>query len=553
MQGTCYIVFNSGFFNKPAGRKGVFWNSFKRLLKNTESKMILRLQVTECEEDILNDMLGHTLAAVMMKNGTMKERTLIYEKSVTGRRGYTLPKIGRSEEDILSSIPGKHLRASDACLPEVTEGEAMRHFIGLSVKNHHIDKGFYPLGSCTMKYNPRLNETAASLPAFTERHPLTPCSSNQGILQLMYRLSQHLSEISGLPSVSLQPVAGAHGEFAGLLVMQAYHRAKGEKRTKFIIPDSAHGTNPASVASVGFTTIQIKSNDKGVVSPEAVEAVMAEDVAGMMLTNPNTLGIFETHVAEIARIIHAKGGLLYLDGANLNANMGIFRPGDVGFDVMHFNLHKTFSTPHGGGGPGGGGLGVTAELDRFLPLPVLEKDDKGSLFFNYDRPDSIGRLHSFYGNFANMVRAYAYVRTLGGEGLKRASEMAVLNANYLKELIRRDYELPYDVPCMHEFVVSGSRQKKLGVKTLDISKRLLDFGIHPPTNYFPLIVPEALMIEPTETESRETLDNFAEVMRQIAHEAETNPELVTSAPHSTPIKRLDEAAAARNLDVSFKD
>ncbi|MEA3297047.1 MAG: aminomethyl-transferring glycine dehydrogenase subunit GcvPB [candidate division Zixibacteria bacterium] len=489
----------------------------------------------------------------MMKNGTMKERTLIYQKSVAGRKGYTLPKTDRSEKDILADIPGKHLRSSDARLPEVTEGETMRHFVGLSVKNHHIDKGFYPLGSCTMKYNPRLNEAAASLPSFTERHPLSPDSCSQGVLRLMYYLSQDLSEISGFPSVSLQPVAGAHGEFAGLLVMQACHKAKGEKRSKIIIPDSAHGTNPASVASVGFTTIQIKSNEKGMVSPEKVGEVMDDDVAGMMLTNPNTLGIFETHVAEIARIVHAKGGLLYLDGANLNANMGIFRPGDVGFDIMHFNFHKTFSTPHGGGGPGGGGLGVTAELDRFLPLPVLEKDAGENLFFNYDRPDSIGRLHSFYGNFANMVRAYAYIRTLGGKGLRHASEVAVLNANYLKELIRRDYELPYDVPCMHEFVVSGSRQKKLGVKTLDISKRLLDFGIHPPTNYFPLIVPEALMIEPTETESRETLDNFAVVMRQIAREAEENPEMVTSAPHFTPVGRLDEVAAARSLDVCFKD
>ena len=482
----------------------------------------------------------------------MKKRTLIYEKSSPGRKGYTLPACRMSEDEILGSIPAEFHREIDAELPEVTEGEAMRHFVALSVKNHHIDKGFYPLGSCTMKYNPKLNDVAAAMPGFANHHPLAPCSTAPGSLQLMWELSALLAEISGLPSVSLQPVAGAQGEFAGLLVMRAYHLKRGEKRDRIIIPDSAHGTNPASVTSIGFTSIQIKSNEHGVVAPEAVAAVMDENVAGMMLTNPNTLGIFETHVKEIAEIVHARGGLMYMDGANLNANMGIFRPGDVGFDIMHFNLHKTFSTPHGGGGPGGGALGVTAELDRFQPSPVLEKDGNSKLFFNYDRPDSIGRLHSFYGNFANMVRAHAYIRTLGGEGLRRASEIAVLNANYLKTLIREDYEVPYDGPCMHEFVASGSRQKKLGVRTLDISKRLLDFGVHSPTNYFPLIVPEALMIEPTETESKETLDDFAEIMKQIAREAQENPELVTSAPYTTPVRRLDEVTAARTLDVCYK-
>jgi glycine dehydrogenase subunit 2 len=483
----------------------------------------------------------------------MKERTLIYEKSSPGRTGYTLPRCRKSEDEILDAIPRRFRRDNDAELPEVTEGETMRHFVALSVKNHHIDKGFYPLGSCTMKYNPKLNDAAAAIPGFADHHPLAPCSTAPGSLQLAWELAGLLAEISGLPSVSLQPVAGAHGEFAGLLVMRAYHNSNGEKRDRIIIPDSAHGTNPASVTSVGYTSVQIKSNEYGVVSPDAVEAVMDENTAGMMLTNPNTLGIFETHVKEIADIVHAKGGLMYLDGANLNANMGIFRPGDVGFDIMHFNLHKTFSTPHGGGGPGAGALGVTAKLDRFQPLPVLEKDSEGKLFFDYDRPDSIGRLHSFYGNFANMVRAYAYIRTLGGAGLRRASEVAVLNANYLKALIREDYEVPYNGACMHEFVASGSRQKKLGVKTLDISKRLLDFGVHPPTNYFPLIVPEALMIEPTETESKETLDEFAEIMKQIAREASETPELVTSAPHTTPVRRLDEVTAARTLDVCYKE
>ncbi|UCE24187.1 MAG: aminomethyl-transferring glycine dehydrogenase subunit GcvPB [Candidatus Zixiibacteriota bacterium] len=483
----------------------------------------------------------------------MNQASLIYEKSVSGRKGYTLAGTDRAKADIMAAIPERFHRSRPAALPEVTEGETMRHFIGLSVKNHHIDKGFYPLGSCTMKYNPRLNDKVASLEGFVSHHPLAPCSSSPGILRLMWDLSGFLREVSGFAAISLQPVAGAHGEFAGLLIMRAYHREKAEKRTKIIIPDSAHGTNPASVTSVGFESVQVKSNENGVIPPEAVKAVMDDSVAGMMMTNPNTLGIFETYIKEISEIVHKGGGLMYMDGANLNANMGIFRPGDVGFDIMHFNLHKTFSTPHGGGGPGAGAIGVTAGLEKFLPFPVLDKDENGQLFFNYDRPHSIGRLHSFYGNFANIVRAYAYIRTLGGEGLRRVSENAVLNANYLKVLLKEEYELPYDVHCMHEFVISGSRQKALGVKTLDISKRLLDFGVHSPTNYFPLIVPEAMMIEPTETEARETLDYFAAVMKQIAGEAKENPDLVTSAPHNTPVRRLDEVGAARNLDVAYPE
>jgi len=489
----------------------------------------------------------------MRTSDRMNDAIVIYEKSVSGRKGYTLPDTNKSEEKILSAIPSRFLRSEAASLPEVTEGEAMRHFISLSTKNHHIDKGFYPLGSCTMKYNPKLNDVAASFAGFLECHPLAPHKSTSGILRLLWNLKKYLAEISGFPSVSLQPVAGAHGEFSGLLIMHAYHLDKGSQRSKIIIPDSSHGTNPASVNSVGFKTVMVKSNDKGIISPKAVAEVMDDDVAGMMMTNPNTLGIFETNIKEIAEIVHEGGGLLYMDGANLNAHMGIFRPGDVGFDIMHFNLHKTLSTPHGGGGPGAGAIAVTAELDPFLPYPVLEKDAEGDLFYSYDRPKSIGRLHSFYGNFAMMVRAYAYIRTLGGEGLRRVSENAVLNANYLKELIREDYELPYDVPCMHEFVVSGMPQKKYGVRTLDISKRLLDFGVHPPTNYFPLIVPEAIMVEPTETESRETLDRFAEIMKQIAKEARETPDIVTSAPHDTPVRRLDEVGATRNLDVSFED
>ena len=482
----------------------------------------------------------------------MKEPLLIYEKSRPGRKGYTLPATGKSEREIIAHIPAKFLRIDDASLPEVSEGEVLRHFIGMSVKNHHIDSGFYPLGSCTMKYNPKVNEVAAALPGFSGHHPLAPEHTASGTLRLMWDLSADLSEVSGFSSVSLQPAAGAQGEFAGLLMMRAYHLAKGQSRHKIIIPDSAHGTNPASVTSIGYTAVQVKSNEKGILDADVVAAVMDEDTAGIMLTNPNTLGIFETNIKEIIELVHSKGGLVYMDGANLNAHMGIVRPGDVGFDIMHFNLHKTFSTPHGGGGPGVGAVGVTSELEPFLPSPVLEKDADGKLFFDYDRPNSIGRLHSFYGNFANFVRAYVYIRMLGGEGLLRVSENAVINANYIKEQLRDDYELPYDVPCMHECVLSGSRQKKNGVKTLDISKRLLDFGIHPPTNYFPLIVPEALMIEPTETESKETMDRFITVMKQIAREAIENPEVVTSAPTRTPVRRLDEVSAARNLDVNYQ-
>jgi glycine dehydrogenase subunit 2 len=482
----------------------------------------------------------------------VEEKLTIYDKSNPGRTGFTLPSTSRAEAEIVASIPERFRRTEDALLPEVAEPEVMRHFVGLSVKNHHIEKGFYPLGSCTMKYNPKLNDVAAGLQGFREHHPLTPCSHSTGALRLMWGLADMLREVSGFPGMTLQPVAGAHGEFCGLLIIRAYHQYNKQVRRKIIIPDSAHGTNPASVTSIGFTTVEIKSNSRGIISPDAVEAVLDDDVAGMMMTNPNTLGLFETDIDKIAELIHKAGGLLYMDGANLNANMGIFRPGDVGFDIMHFNLHKTFSTPHGGGGPGAGAVGVTSELEKFLPFPVLEKDDKGSLFFNYDRPDSIGRMSSFYGNFANMVRAYAYIRNLGGEGLREASENAVLNANYLKELVKEDYDLPHDRHCMHEFVLSGTRQKKLGVKTSDISKRLLDFGVHAPTNYFPLIVPEAMMIEPTETETVDTLERFAEIMKQIAREAETNPEIVTSAPHDTPVRRLDEVAAVRNLDVNFQ-
>ena len=482
----------------------------------------------------------------------VSEQILIYEKSVSGRTGYILPETGQSHGDIMSRIPAKFRRSAEAALPEVSEPIVMRHYVNLSTKNHHIDKGFYPLGSCTMKYNPKMNDVAASLPGFADCHPLLPDSAVQGCLQIMHDLGAFLSEVSGFPAVSLQPVAGAQGEFTGLLIMRAYHQERRERRNKVIIPDSSHGTNPATVTAAGFTVLQIKSNAEGIISPEAVAAAMDETVVGMMTTNPNTLGLFESNIVEVAKIVHAKGGLMYMDGANLNAHMGLVRPGDCGYDMMHFNLHKTFTIPHGGGGPGAGAVGATAALAKHLPSPMVVKKQDGQFALDHDRPHSIGRLHAYNGNFAHMVRAYAYCKAIGGKGLREVSENAVLNANYIKALIKDDYDIPYNRHCMHEFVASGSRQKKLGVKTSDISKRLLDFGMHAPTNYFPLIVPEALMIEPTETENRETLEEFSAVMRQIAREAETNPEIVTSAPHNTPVRRLDEATAARTLDIAYK-
>lgn len=468
--------------------------------------------------------------------------------------GCPMPEPMRDEKELLEMIPAKYRRTGDVPLPEVAEGELMRHYIGLSVKNHHIDKGFYPLGSCTMKYNPKVNDKAASLPGFTGQHPLAPCHTASGSLQVMYELGEYLKEISGFDAISLQPVAGAQGEFAGLLIIRAYHKDQGNLRKKILIPDSAHGTNPASVALAGYETVQIKSGEQGIITPEAVAEAADEETAGLMLTNPNTLGLFESNIEKIAEIIHGVGGLIYMDGANLNAQMGFVKPGEIGFDILHFNLHKTFSTPHGGGGPGAGAVAVVKKLGRYLPCPVIarDSDDNGRLYLNYDRPKSIGSLHSFYGNFANSIRAYAYIRSLGPDGIRDVSGNAVLNANYLKSLLKDDFDIPYDQTCMHEFVLSCNRQKKFGVKALDMAKRLLDYGFHAPTVYFPLIVPEAFMIEPTETESRVTLENFAETLKAIAREAETDPDILHHAPHTTPVGRLNEARAARELDVCYK-
>jgi glycine dehydrogenase subunit 2 len=445
----------------------------------------------------------------------------------------------------------RSLLREDVDLPEVAEIDLVRHYTGLSRRNFGVDIGFYPLGSCTMKYNPKVNEEVARLPGFTALHPYAPEAFSQGNLKLMYELRKYLSEIFGMADFTLQPAAGAHGELTGVMIIKKYFEKKGQKRSKVLIPDTAHGTNPASVALCGFQVVTVRSNTEGGVDLEQLLALMTEDVAGLMLTNPNTLGLFERNIEAVANIVHGKGGLLYCDGANANAFLGITRPGDLGFDIIQLNLHKTFSTPHGCGGPGAGPLGVRRDLVPYLPVPrVIEKGGRYAWDENY--PDSIGRVRSFFGNFNVMVKAYTYIRSLGPEGLKRASENAVLNANYVKERLRPYYHLPYDRVCMHECVFSGERQvKESGVHTTDIAKRLLDYGFHPPTIYFPLIVREAIMIEPNETESRETLDAFCDAMIAIAKEARENPEMLKSAPHTTPVKRLDDVLAARKPNVCW--
>ncbi len=482
---------------------------------------------------------------------------LIYELSRPGRSACFLP-----ESDVPpAELPEEWQRGDDLLLPEVSEVDLVRHYVRLSQLNYGVDLGFYPLGSCTMKYNPKVNEDACRLPGFTGTHPYQPPETVQGNLQLMYELQSFLQELSGFDAVSLQPAAGAHGEFTGILIMRAYHQSRGEtERTRILIPDSAHGTNPASTTMSGFEMVEIKSDARGNVDLDDLRAKLDGRVAGMMLTNPNTLGLFDEHVTEITRLVHEAGGLMYGDGANFNALMGIAKPAELGFDIMHFNLHKTFSTPHGGGGPGSGPVGVTAELARFLPGPVVERVFAEELceceegeehcpachYYSLVWPEqSIGRLKAFYGNFGVVVRAYTYIRMLGAAGLREASENAVLNANYLQARLKGTYPLPHDRTCMHEFVLEGRLPDAPGVRALDISKRLMDYGMHPPTNYFPLIVPEALMIEPTETESKETLDAFVDAMLRIAEEARTQPELLHEAPHNAPVGRMDEVRAAR--------
>src|SRR6056297_801335 len=476
---------------------------------------------------------------------------LIIELSKKGRKAYSIPKNDVDTIDAEKYIPKNVLRKEDPNIPEVYEVDVMRHYTNLSTKNYGVDTGFYPLGSCTMKYNPKINEEVASIGSLVNMHPYQDEKTVQGSLELMYDLADMLAEISGMDQVTLQPAAGAHGELTGIMLIKAYHHARGDfKRTKVITPDSSHGTNPATINMAGYEAIEIKSKATGEVDIDALKAALNDEVAGLMLTNPNTLGLFEREIKEIADLVHEAGGLLYYDGANMNAIMSKTRPGDMGFDVMHYNLHKTFSTPHGGGGPGAGPVGVKKKLAKFLPVPVVSKNEE-QYFFDYERPDSIGKVKGFYGNYGILVRAYSYIMSMGKSGIKEVSEMAVLNANYMMSQLKAYYKLPIDRICKHEFVLDGLENDQ-GVTTLDIAKRLLDYGYHPPTIYFPLIVHEALMIEPTETESKDTIDEFIKAMVAIAKEAESTPDLVKNAPNDIPMKRIDEVKAARNLVLKWE-
>ncbi len=473
---------------------------------------------------------------------------LIFEKSKKGTEGIKLT----DEKVNFDFINGKYLNSDNSTiLPEITELEVMRHYKELSDKNFCIEKGFYPLGSCTMKYNPKVNELLSALEGFTELHPKQEDEDSQGALKLMYNLQNSLKEITGMDSFTLQPAAGAHGELCGMMIVKKYFETIGEKRKNVIIPDSAHGTNPASAAMCGFNIIELKSDEKGLVDIEALKSVLDKNTAAIMLTNPNTLGLFEENILQISELVHNAGGLLYYDGANMNAIMGHTNPKLMGFDIMHINLHKTFSTPHGGGGPGAGPVGVVEKLKDFLPVPVIDYDGK-KYFRNYNVKHSIGKMKAFYGNFSVLVRAYAYI-LLTGNSLKNVSENAVLNANYMMNKLKEHYLLPYDRKCMHEFVLSGEWQKEKGVNTLAIAKRLMDSNFHPPTVYFPLIVHEAIMIEPTESETKEKLDEFINAMIEIAQEVKISPETVLNHPVNTPVKKVDETLAARKPDLAFKN
>ena len=473
---------------------------------------------------------------------------MIFELSKKGRIGFNIEEKKLPEVE----LPKNLLRQEKACLPEVSELDVVRHFTNVSQKNFGVENGFYPLGSCTMKYNPKINDELATLPGFANIHPLQPVETIQGLLKIYYSLQEMLSEISGLKAYSLNPFAGAHGELAGLMIIKAYHeKNKDFKRNKIIIPDSAHGTNPASATVCGFETVEIKSNPDGTVNLEALKSVLSDEIAGLMLTNPNTAGVFEKDITEIAKLVHEAGGLLYYDGANLNALVGKAKPGDMVFDITHINLHKTFSTPHGGGGPGSGPVGVCEKLVEFLPNPVVRK--KNDSYYLDHAADSIGALGLFYGNTSVYLRAYVYIMTFGKEHLSDIGPMAFLNANYVKDSLKDLFELPIDGHCLHEFVFDGLKDQSTGVKTLDIAKRLLDYGFHAPTIYFPLIFSQSMMIEPTEGESKETLDEFISVMRKIVLESIETPELVKTAPHQTIVKRLDETKAARQPIVKFKD
>jgi glycine cleavage system P protein (glycine dehydrogenase) subunit 2 len=489
------------------------------------------------------------------------EAVTIFERSRPGRRAFVAPALDVPEVPVADLLPASQVRETPAELPEISEPELVRHYVTLSAKNFHLDEGFYPLGSCTMKHNPKLHERVAALPGHARLHPLQDPEYAQGALELMWRLQGALAEIAGLPHVSLQPSAGSHGELAGLLLTRAYHEDRGERKTKVLTPDTAHGTNPATVTMAGYEVVKVGTADDGGVDLDDLRAKASDEVACLMLTNPNTLGLFDRNIEEIASIVHDAGATLYYDGANLNAIMGVARPGDMGFDIVHYNLHKTFTQPHGGGGPGAGPIAVSDRIEPFLPSPqVLRRggdNGAGRFVLDHNRPKSIGKMRGFQGNFGVFVRSYAYICSLGADGLKDASQTAVLNANYLKARLAEDgireyLSIAFDRTCMHEFVLSGKGAKeRLGVRTLDIAKRMLDHGVHPPTVYFPLLVDEALMIEPTETETRERLDGFAEIVRAILEEAAKDPEIARGAPYTTPVRRLDEAAAAKRPVVRW--
>lgn len=477
---------------------------------------------------------------------------LVFEKSVAGRRGLRV-----SKSDVPTSIHLREdlLRTRDAALPELSELDVVRHFTELSRRNFGVDTNFYPLGSCTMKYNPKVCERIASYPGFAHLHPLLPQLHGggmltQGALEVLYEMDRLLRELCGMSAFTMQPMAGAHGELTGIMMMAAYHRDRGNKKSIILAPDSAHGTNPASAAIAGYTVKTVPSDETGVMSMTALKEMLSDEVAGLMLTSPNTLGLFNPHVKEICDLVHSVDGLAYYDGANLNAIVGKVRPGDLGFDIVHLNLHKTFATPHGGGGPGAGPVGVVEKLVDYLPVSTVVKRQDGTFALDYDRPKTIGYIAPFYGNFAVVLRAYVYILMVGREGLKRVAENAVLNANYIKEKLKPYYDLPYPQTCKHECVLSGSRQVKHGVHALDLAKGLIDAGFHPPTMYFPLIVKEALMIEPTECESKETMDAFIAAMIDLARKAETDPDSLKNAPTTTPVGRLDETAAARNVNIA---
>lgn len=471
--------------------------------------------------------------------GLILNEPLLWEIGKKGRHGFSLP--GR---DTGSYPLPEDLTREDLDFPDLSEVDVIRHYTRLSQWNFGVDTGMYPLGSCTMKYNPKINEKMVSLPGFAGAHPLLPHDLCQGILKLMVALENHLREITGMDAVTLQPAAGAHGELAGMLIFYAYHKSKGSQRSKIIIPDTAHGTNPASAALCGYRPVPVKSNEQGILSPETIQKVMDEETAGIMVTNPNTLGLFEEHIQKIADIVHEKDGLVYCDGANMNAVMGIADMGAIGTDVLHLNLHKTFSTPHGGGGPGSGPVCVKKHLERFLPVPRVVEKDEGYVL-SEDFPESVGKLHAFYGNIGVMIKAYSYILSMGAENLKKASQLAVLNANYIKEKLKGVFHLAYDRPCMHECVFSDKFQEANKITTLDIAKRLMDYGFHPPTIYFPLVVHGSLMVEPTDTESKENIDRFIEACEAIAQEAKENPDVLKNAPHHSKVRRLDETAAAR--------